>query len=378
MQSISLTFKQLAFMPAPRSIRVVALCGAFALCFLEIAFHIDYLLTPYGMQALVLVSHFAVWGLLFYRGSRLSILVYWSALLFGSLVFATYSDYYFLFSLAVFPAAVAFSSARSNLVNFCIFCVALVDDVQGASIFNAVAFVLVSLSVFFFFPLALRIHWERRLHETKEREVFQSLTEESNKELARELHDGLARHISSLTLQANKAFATQDIDGKNELLIMMSKQSRDALDDLRRIMRVLRKEQDLVPRSNLTGTSMNLNHFLNQRVEDLREEGFTMQVQINDLDSVPTSLIPTVQRIINELFFNIKKHADQLETITFSAIVEGKILSISTSNRTRSVLGVPGTQYGLAGIAERIEVLGGTIDAIRNHSMWRVQISLPL
>ncbi|QRZ61333.1 hypothetical protein [Rothia sp. ZJ932] len=152
MSSLLSNLKQLTHTAAPQYIHLLALGGGVLFCALEISFHLTYFNTPYGIRAIILSAHYLAWGTLFYKCSKLSAWAYWSTLLFGSIIFVTYSDYYAFFALAAYPLTVAFSSTRQNIINLIILCAALTDDIHGTTPFNTVAFITISTIVFFFPP----------------------------------------------------------------------------------------------------------------------------------------------------------------------------------------------------------------------------------
>ncbi|QRZ61334.1 response regulator [Rothia sp. ZJ932] len=82
--------------------------------------------------------------------------------------------------------------------------------------------------------------------------------------------------------------------------------------------------------------------------------------------------LPPVLRMINELAFNISKYAPPGSTVEFSTHLEKSTLTVHSKN-TLQRKNTPGADYGLAGVTERINALGGTINIhkkkLRNHHL---------
>ena len=84
---------------------------------------------------------------------------------------------------------------------------------------------------------AHKVAYEQRL------EAAYHAADEERRNLARELHDVVAHELTVIAMQARTA-RYADADGKDEILGLIGTQSRTALQELRRLLAVMRVEKD--------------------------------------------------------------------------------------------------------------------------------------
>jgi signal transduction histidine kinase len=96
---------------------------------------------------------------------------------------------------------------------------------------------------------------------------------------------------------------------------------------------------------------------------------------------VPPALRDVVYRVVQEGLTNAMKHAPGSDvTVRLDPGADGLEVEVRDGGSTaRSPLGVSGAGVGLTGMRERVEALGGGIDAgPAGDRGWRVQARLPL
>jgi signal transduction histidine kinase len=214
--------------------------------------------------------------------------------------------------------------------------------------------------------LAARTELERARMEV-ERERAQLLSERNH--MAREIHDVLAHTLAALSLQL-EAFGTV-VDGEpgttpavRQQLERTRRLVHEGLEEARGAVRALR--DDPLPLED------QLQKLCAQHDADLTVTGR------------PTPLSPEVAislyRVAQEALTNVLKHATRAATSGGLSYGEQN-LSISIENAGAqgfSALKDSGGGYGLQGIAERLALLGGHMEAGPIPKGWRVTATVPL
>jgi signal transduction histidine kinase len=194
--------------------------------------------------------------------------------------------------------------------------------------------------------------------------------------LARDMHDVLAHSLSGLMLQLEGArmLSTQP-DANGELPPVLDRAhhlARAGLEEARRAIAALR-EEDLPGPDRLEQLAADFEHDSNVPTS-LRITGTA-----RELDS-ETSL--TIYRVAQEALTNIRKHAtpDNVE-VSLSYERDGSRLTILDHANTASIATLTssgdGGGYGLTGMRERAELLGGSLSADRMPDGFRVELWIP-
>ncbi|GAB5534873.1 MAG: histidine kinase [Rubricoccaceae bacterium] len=191
-------------------------------------------------------------------------------------------------------------------------------------------------------------------------------------EIARELHDTLAHHVTAIAIQAQaaRAVAPTRPEAAVEALAAIEEAASRVLVEMRATVGALRNggEAERAP---------------GRGVADLRglaSAGDGAPVEIDVADSLGP-LSPTVEaglfRVAQEAVTNAHRHARQAQQITVSLTAEGNdvtLLITDDGKPTRS--GTPG--FGLVGMKERAELLGGELVAgPAPEGGWQVRAVLP-
>jgi signal transduction histidine kinase len=194
--------------------------------------------------------------------------------------------------------------------------------------------------------------------------------------LARDMHDVLAHSLSGLMLQLEGArMMSTQVDPNGQLPPALDRAhhlARAGLDEARRAIAALRDE-------DLPGPDR-----LEQLAADFEQDSHVRtSLEITgtarELDS-ETSL--TLYRVAQECLTNIRKHAspDRVE-VSLSYDPSGTRLTVRDHARTPSAAQPPGQRdrggYGLTGMRERAELLGGSLSADRTPDGFRVELWIP-
>ncbi len=191
--------------------------------------------------------------------------------------------------------------------------------------------------------------------------------------LARELHDLVAHHITGVVVRAQAAQVVLADSTEHEMLGEIEQAGSEALAAVRRLVGVLRSPDDAPP-----VTTGGLVEAIESVVDGNSRVVLELAPGLDELAVAPAT-ISTVHRVVLESLTNVAKHAPEARHVTVAVVVEGRHLRVAIGNdglaRARRTEG----GYGLIGMRERIEALGGRLTAgPYGERGWRVLAELPL
>jgi len=195
--------------------------------------------------------------------------------------------------------------------------------------------------------------------------------------IAREMHDVLA-HRLSLVATAAGALEYRP-DAPPERIAAAAGLVRDgvhqALDELRDVIGVLRAEDAIAGTVPPQPTAADLPGL----IEESRQAGGDVRATIDaDLAALPDSLGRAVYRVVQEALTNARRHAPGVTVDLRIGGSPGEQLHIEATNPVpERVPPSHGSGTGLIGVAERVEILGGTFDAGRSGDRFGLTVSLP-
>jgi len=212
----------------------------------------------------------------------------------------------------------------------------------------------------------LRAGRAARLRQEQAAEARRIVAEERT-HIARELHDVVAHRVSMMTVQAGAArmVAAEDPQGALEAMAAVEEAGRQALDELRHLLGVLRPntERDgLGPQPGLAD--------LPRLVAEVREAGLDVSIAGGIRDPLPARVDLSAYRIVQEALTNVLKHSGPQTRTEVRLRAEGdgitiEVLDDGRGTAVRSVSaaheGLPG--HGIVGMRERALLLGGSLDA---------------
>ena len=202
--------------------------------------------------------------------------------------------------------------------------------------------------------------------------------------IARELHDVVAHHVASMVLRVGVArHVLPDVDPQvGEVFDDVHGTGTAALADLRRLVAVLRDPDGVRPDAALTAIEPSaLPAALGAAVDRSRRSGLTVEA---DIDAAAGALDAVrglaVLRLTQEALTNVAKHAGgaALARLTV-AVADGDVHWAVTDNGggLPAAAVPPGGGHGITGMRERVEVLGGRLEAGPSGDGWRVATVLP-
>jgi signal transduction histidine kinase len=180
-------------------------------------------------------------------------------------------------------------------------------------------------------------------------------------ELARELHDVVAHHVSLIAVQAATAPYTAGAlpAGAAAAFDEIAAEARTALAELRTVLGVLRTPGAALPDAPLHGLAD-----LPDLVAGQRRHGVDVALSLDtDRDQVPESVQLCVYRVVQEALTNARRHAPGAAVrVRIRADAAGLHVRVRDDGPA-SPAGEPEPGFGLRGISERVTALGGRVQA---------------
>jgi signal transduction histidine kinase len=193
--------------------------------------------------------------------------------------------------------------------------------------------------------------------------------------IARELHDSIGHALTVAVVQAGAARAAADPAFTDRALGAIEETGRAALEDLERVLLVLRESgQPASRRPTLTEAD--------RLLDSARASGAEVDAKVlGALDTVPGPVSREGYRILQEALTNVLRHSG---TVPIRVAVTVDVARLWLDVRNPLPVGAPvngqgsGTGSGLRGIRERAALLGGRARTGPDEGQWRVHVELPL
>ncbi|MGP3978755.1 sensor histidine kinase [Streptomyces sp. 8N114] len=200
--------------------------------------------------------------------------------------------------------------------------------------------------------------------------------------LARELHDSVGHALSAVSLQAGAARRVLDGDPEfvRQALAAIEETSRDAVAELDAVLGVLREGES----APATGPSLAAD--LDALVARTRATGTEVRLRVDEalgpLALLDAQVSAESFRVVQEGLSNALRHAPGAAVdvrLERQRSPQGELLAVTVENAASgaAVTRASGGR-GLAGIAERAALLGGTARAGGEDGVWRLTARLPL
>jgi signal transduction histidine kinase len=228
---------------------------------------------------------------------------------------------------------------------------------------------------------AARLEQQTAQLEEARQELARRAVAEERLRIARELHDVVAHSMSVIAVQSGvgaHVAATQPEEARNALAAI-EVTSRTALNELRRLLGVLREEGEpqgsLVPVPGLAG--------LESLLAQMGKAGLAVKLRIEGArPQVPPGVDLSAYRIVQEALTNVLKHAGTARAQVVIGYGDKEITIEVTddgpSTAPKAAAARLGTGHGLVGVRERVALFGGDLEAgPRPGGGFRVAARLP-
>lgn len=232
-------------------------------------------------------------------------------------------------------------------------------DVFGGSV---LLLLVVALGAVFRYRADL---WSRQQREIRNQERVA---------LARELHDTVAHHVSAIAVQAQAGGVVVGSQPEKaaEVLTAIEAEASRTLAEMRSMVRLLREEEsvDYAPQRGVAD------------LPALARVDTTPAVEVS-LDGSLTELARPVDaalyRLAQESLTNAVRHARGATRVAIDVHREGDAVRLRVSDDGRIETEAPEPGFGLLGMAERAQLLGGSLSAGPGpEGGWVVEAALPL
>ncbi|MEU6792981.1 histidine kinase [Nonomuraea wenchangensis] len=220
-----------------------------------------------------------------------------------------------------------------------------------------------------------------RFQQERRAEAVHSVRRAERLELARELHDLVAHHITGIVVQAQAARTVAEASPQAVLpaLDAIATAGSDALTSMRRMVTVLRAEEEAGRRPGTTLADLRM---LTDRFSaDGPKVAFEIGPGLDDRTLQP-EVMTTLHRVLQESLTNVRKHAARAAWVEAdlrrherSVVLRVRNFGSASDPRVSRL----GGGFGLVGMAERVEALGGRLYAgPSREGAWEVIAEFPL
>jgi signal transduction histidine kinase len=228
-----------------------------------------------------------------------------------------------------------------------------------------------SVLLLLFVALAAVFRYRADLWHRQQREI----RNQERVGLARELHDTVAHHVSAIAVQAQAGGVVAGIEPEKaaEVLAAIESEASRTLAEMRSMVRVLREEEAVAYSPQLGVADL----------PALARADATPTVEVS-LDGSLTRLARPVDgalyRLAQESLTNAVRHARSATRVGIDIRREGDAVRLRVSDDGQTEPGpTPEPGFGLLGMAERAQLLGGSLSAGPGpEGGWVVEAVLPV
>jgi signal transduction histidine kinase len=196
-----------------------------------------------------------------------------------------------------------------------------------------------------------------RALEAEQEALAELAVRQERDRIARELHDIVAHHLAVIVIQAGAG----RLDASAERFAGIGAAGREALAELDRLVELLQAEDP---------------GDLEALVGQARAAGVPLEYSAGE---VPAALRDVAYRVVQEALTNAMKHAAGSAVTVRLAVGDGglEVEVRDAGAAAPSALASSGSGLGLAGMRERVEAVGGRLDAGPFAGGWRVLARFP-
>ncbi|MFF9278169.1 sensor histidine kinase [Streptomyces griseosporeus] len=190
--------------------------------------------------------------------------------------------------------------------------------------------------------------------------------------IARELHDSIGHALTVAVVQAGAARAARDPEFTDRALAAIEDTGRAALEDLERVLGVLREaERPVTARPTLAEAD--------RLLESARAAGAEVDAELSGpLESLPGPVSREGYRMLQESLTNVLRHAGAVPVRVRVAVTDGGLDLEVRNPLPGDTVGARHGGSGLRGIRERAALLGGRARTGPETGDWRVHVELPV
>ncbi|MFD3503568.1 sensor histidine kinase [Streptomyces sp. NPDC058676] len=224
-----------------------------------------------------------------------------------------------------------------------------------------------------------------RLLDARRARAVTSVRHNERLELARDLHDFVAHHVTGIIVHANAALVIQETSPEQikPLLEGISRAGGETLDSMRRLVRVLREDDHRAARPGELPSE--LNRLVSEFAENGTDAALYIAPEVSGLRLAP-EVETSVHRVVQEALTNVRRHAhgaDVVVRLDLDRHPGGDRLRVEARNtapQTRATVPTGGRGgFGLVGLRERVEAVEGSLTSGRTaDGGWCVSAAFPV
>lgn len=195
--------------------------------------------------------------------------------------------------------------------------------------------------------------------------------------IAREMHDVLAHRLSLVAMHAGALVYRDDLEpaAVRETARVIQGNAKQALDELRVVLSGLRDDRSRPEPPQPTLRELPV------LVADARGSGTPVRLDlgVTGLVDIPSQLSRSAYRIVQECLTNARKHAPgaPIEISLADGADDDLLLTVSNPLAESRSVNRSGVGLGLVGVAERVELLGGTVTTATADGRFTLTARLP-
>jgi two-component system sensor histidine kinase UhpB len=199
------------------------------------------------------------------------------------------------------------------------------------------------------------------------------LQEEERKNIAQDLHDEIGQHLTAINIDASAILRAKDIGDAHDSAMAISAVVMQMMGIVRAMLQRLRPS---------ILDELGLKPALNELIETWRQRnsGISVSTTISgSLDNINETIEITAYRVVQECLTNVTKHANA-RLVIIKVERKNEYLNLSVQDNGRGFdLSLNSHGFGLAGMRERVEGLGGNFHlSSDNGSGVLIKVSLPI
>jgi len=216
-----------------------------------------------------------------------------------------------------------------------------------------------------------------RYRSTAREQMVEQVKFQERAQLARELHDTVAHHVSAIAIQAQAGLflaRSSSLPGATEALEIIDREAAHTLAEMRTMVGALRdrdQQSPLAPRRRIADI---------ERLGVNSTDSLRIDVKLSgELTNLPPALEAALYRVAQESVTNAQRHAHQATRVEVTVTGNATDVQMTVSDdgaRTTTAPNPPG--FGLIGMTERVALLGGALTAgPKPDRGWGVRATLP-
>lgn len=215
-----------------------------------------------------------------------------------------------------------------------------------------------------------------RLAERERDVAAREAVVEERVRIARELHDVIAHHVSTMVVQAGaeRRVLPAEQEETREVLGTIERVGRGALTEMRRMVAMLRQDpaDELVPQPSLADVP--------ELVTQMRAAGLPVELRLaGEPRALPVGIELSAYRIVQEALTNSLKHAPGAQALVEVRYGPDELEIVVRDDGSAPTEEVEGGGHGLVGMRERVSMFGGRFEAGRQQAGgYAVRVLLPV